>query len=381
MNKKKVLVFIDWFLPGYKAGGPIQSCANLIDHLKGNEFEFYVVTRNTDYCDSEPYANVLSNQWNKISEDVYVYYFSKEKLKYKNIIHLIQTTSFDLAYLNGMFSFYYTIIPLLYFRNTKKKVVVATRGMLASNALAIKSFKKTFFLRLAKFWGLFKNVHFHVTSESEILDVHREIGKNAKINYALNLPKKVVLLIDLKRDKIEGSLRLISIARISPEKNLKYALEVLQGVTGNVVFDIYGVIYDHAYWEECKKAMKEIPSSIKVNYRQALPSNEVYPTLLNYDFLFMPTLGENFGHIILESFTAGCPVIISDQTIWKNLEEKKTGWDWPLSNKNNFIATIEKCISMNNLTYKELSLASVEYAKNYANNKDLIEKSKLVFSI
>ncbi|CAN5434615.1 hypothetical protein BH10BAC1_BH10BAC1_14720 [soil metagenome] len=32
MAKKKVLIFIDWYLPGYKAGGPRQSVANLVAH-------------------------------------------------------------------------------------------------------------------------------------------------------------------------------------------------------------------------------------------------------------------------------------------------------------------------------------------------------------
>jgi len=28
-DKKKILVFIDWYLPGYKAGGPVRSMANI----------------------------------------------------------------------------------------------------------------------------------------------------------------------------------------------------------------------------------------------------------------------------------------------------------------------------------------------------------------
>ena len=46
-EKKKILIFIDWFLPGYKAGGPIQSVVNLINHL-GHEYDFDVVTSNKD---------------------------------------------------------------------------------------------------------------------------------------------------------------------------------------------------------------------------------------------------------------------------------------------------------------------------------------------
>jgi glycosyltransferase involved in cell wall biosynthesis len=36
-----------------------------------------------------------------------------------------------------------------------------------------------------------------------------------------------------------------------------------------------------------------------------------------YDLFILPTLGENFGHVILEALTAGTPVLTSDQTQWK----------------------------------------------------------------
>ena len=39
MKNKKVLICIDWFLPAYKAGGPIQSISNMVNHLK-NHIEF-----------------------------------------------------------------------------------------------------------------------------------------------------------------------------------------------------------------------------------------------------------------------------------------------------------------------------------------------------
>ena len=76
---KKILVFVDWFLPGYKAGGPIRSVANLTAHLSG-EFEFFIVTRNTDYLETEAYADVEPNKWIDFAENVKVFYFSADKL-------------------------------------------------------------------------------------------------------------------------------------------------------------------------------------------------------------------------------------------------------------------------------------------------------------
>ena len=40
--KKKILCFADYYLQGYKAGGPIQSIANLVENLS-DEFEFPMI--------------------------------------------------------------------------------------------------------------------------------------------------------------------------------------------------------------------------------------------------------------------------------------------------------------------------------------------------
>ncbi len=68
MQEKKILVFIDWFLPGYKAGGPIRSVAHIVSQLSGN-YKFFIVTRNTDYLESEPYKSIKSNQINKTTKE------------------------------------------------------------------------------------------------------------------------------------------------------------------------------------------------------------------------------------------------------------------------------------------------------------------------
>src|SRR5688500_15381491 len=101
MPKKKILVFIDWFLPGYRAGGPIRSCANLIDHLK-DEYEFSVVTRDTDYCETAPYDSIKSDQWNILPNGVRVYYFSPSQLSSSNINKLLAQEQYDIIYLNGI---------------------------------------------------------------------------------------------------------------------------------------------------------------------------------------------------------------------------------------------------------------------------------------
>ena len=63
MQRKKILITIDWFLPGTKSGGPVRSYANMLDHL-GAYYDFYIVTRDTDFLSDEVYSNIESNAWN-----------------------------------------------------------------------------------------------------------------------------------------------------------------------------------------------------------------------------------------------------------------------------------------------------------------------------
>jgi hypothetical protein len=63
--KSRILIFIDWYKPGFRAGGPIRSISNLVSQLNTN-YEFYIITRDTDYLETTPYSNIKTNEWNDI---------------------------------------------------------------------------------------------------------------------------------------------------------------------------------------------------------------------------------------------------------------------------------------------------------------------------
>jgi hypothetical protein len=54
-----VLVLVGTYLPGYKAGGPLRSIANLVATL-GLEFHFRIVTLDRDLGDKLPFLSVLT---------------------------------------------------------------------------------------------------------------------------------------------------------------------------------------------------------------------------------------------------------------------------------------------------------------------------------
>ncbi len=380
MQKKKILIFIDWYLPGYKAGGPIQSVANLVAHLK-DEFEFSIITRDTDYCESVPYPSVKSDEWNTLPNGVNVFYISQNNLNRTTIRNLIRKTDSDAVYLNGIYSFYFTLLPLFYLRKKhNKRIVIAARGMLAESALSVKKTKKTFFLRAIRTLRLFDKVLFHATNENEKRDIRKSLGDVFEVRTAANLPQKNILQVVPIREKKVGEVHLINIARIAPEKNLLGALKILKHVNSNVVFDFYGPIYNQEYWKECQDVMKELPSNIKVTYKGSLASEQVLEVLSSYHCMFMPTLGENFGHIILQALMTGCPVIISDQTPWKQLESNKVGWEYPLSELEHFSKAIDYLATYGQVDFDAISKNAYLFAKQYLDNPEILEQNRHLFA-
>lgn len=377
-HPRKVLVFVDWFIPAYKAGGPIRSVYNLI-RLMEEELNFSVVTSDQDYNESTTLPGITSDKWS-VSEGIRTIYLSSENRSITKIRNLIKSEAPAVVYLNSIFSVYYAIVPLLLckFFFKEVKVVLAPRGMLAPEALKIKSSKKKLFLNLFRFLGLKSRVSWHATNVEEKDQILKQFGK-AEIIIA---PNPVILpsLTGTKKVKKSDSLRLVSVARISPEKNLLYGLKRLAELSVPFELDIYGTINDQKYWEECKAVIGKISSKSEVHYKGAADYSLLAEVYKRADFLFLPTLGENFGHVVFESLSFGTPVIISDKTPWNALEEKQCGWDIPLEDKGKFLKVLQHCYEMGEDEYLCLSDNSRKVADKFANDPEIKRSFSLLFN-
>ena len=107
------------------------------------------------------------------------------------------------------------------------------------------------------------------------------------------------------------------------------------------MFDIYGPQEDPDYWRECQALIEVLPAHIRVNYCGNVMPEDVRRTFSDYDLFFFPTRGENYGHVIAESISAGTPVLLSDQTPWRDLESEGLGWDLPLRDPQAFAEKID----------------------------------------
>jgi len=175
---------------------------------------------------------------------------------------------------------------------------------------------------------------------------------------------------------------------LSPEKNLPFAFELLKEFAQAhpdqaVVYDLIGS-GSAAYEAKLHSLSAKLPSTIQVNFIGQLspealqarlqpsslssqvsslsppqaPSNlptfppsssspppqvsSLIPQVsgLSYHAMLMPSRTENFSYTVLESLQAGIPVLISDQTPWRDLEAQGIGWDLSLENREPWLVVL-----------------------------------------
>ncbi len=381
---KSVLIFVSSYLPGYKAGGPIRSIANIVDHV-GDECRFHIVTSDRDSGDTTAYPGVMVGHWQKVGR-AEVYYESATRMSFLSLRRLICSTPHDTLYLNSFFAYHATIKPLILRRLNlipRKTTIVAPRGEFSTGALRLKRVKKQFYLRIADILGLYRGITWQASSKHEEDDIRRCFGLQAAVIVAPNLPSpvdKVVVPPVGTRVKSAGSLKIIFLSRIVRKKNLDYALKSLQKIQGEIQFNIYGPLEDQKYWAECQKEIELLPGNIKVTYCGSVIHEEVEKIMSEHDLFFFPTLGENFGHVILEAFCASCPVLISDQTPWRGLESMGGGWEFPLEEAGKFQRVLQQCVDMDKEEHEKLSQCAGNYGALVSTDYDVVAQSRKLFS-
>jgi glycosyltransferase involved in cell wall biosynthesis len=365
------VILIDWFVPAFKAGGPIRTMFNLVSQLK-DHFEISIITSDRDLNEKESIPNIPIDKWSLFEENINIYYISQHSLSFNKIRELINERSPDVVYCNGMYSRFFTVYPMIMkaMGAFRAKLIVGPHGMLKPSALQFKSTKKKVFLKLIKLTGAVQKCHFHATDDDEVEDIRRQFG-NVSISTVMDMPAPVNTRGDVLLKK-ELALRAIFIGRIHPIKNLEFALQVLSTAKGDIELAISGMIEDADYWERCKIIIRELPSNIKVKSLGELDHKEVINELRNSHILILPTKGENFGHAIYEALSEGKPVIISDQTPWRNLENVKAGFDLPLERQDLFEKAIKEAVLWDQNEYSLWSSQTRLYLKTKIDHDKII---------
>lgn len=385
LNQPIILCFVAYYLPGFRAGGPLRTIANFADRLS-HDFDIRIVTGDRDVQDSEPYPSVQVNAWSQVGK-AQVFYASANRLTLWGIAELLSETPHDVLYLNSFFAPRFTGLSLLARRlglAPQVPCVIAPRGEFSTGALALKATKKQLYLALTGAIGLYKGLRWQASSEHEQADILRTLSyiRPDDINVAMNLAPVDTTDPDItltRERKTSEPLRVCFLSRITPMKNLDFALRVLAKVRSNVVFTIYGPKEVPAYWQTCEGLISALPESIQVNDSGEVHPSDVKQKLAQHDLFFLPTHGENYGHVIHEALAAGLPVLISDQTPWNEVESRSVGWALPLSSEEPFAQRIDTIAGWPAEMFLETRRLAQAFALERSVDSAVLEANKRLF--
>lgn len=374
-----ILLLAGYYPPAFLAGGPTRSLPRIVEALR-DEFDFRVVTRDHDLGSSAPLPGVVSDHWIETG-GARCRYLSGRRGLAGQLIRVLRRTRHDVLYLNSLFSLPFSLIPLFLRRLgpvSRGGLLVAPRGELDPSALALKAARKRLYLRLVRSLRLLDDAVWHAATESEAAAIRRAFGKSAQVLVAVDMSLRPGPALP-RPPKEPGSVEIVFLSRISPMKNLDFAIALLGQVRGDVQFSIYGPIEDPAYWGACRRQVESLPGNITVEYRGVVRPDDVRAVLARHHVFVLPSRGESFGHAISEALAAGCPVLISDRTPWRDLEALHAGWDLPLSAPERFTAVVERCVAMSSGDLEPWSAGAMQLSREVGDDPDLDAAYRAMF--
>ena len=272
----------------------------------------------------------------------------------KNIFYLIKLILNEkVIFINGVYSLFFFILPIVIGLFKIKKIIISPRGQIAPETLVKKRFLKLFFFKLLTivqgiipsklFWLVtstrekiflqffIQYTHLDVTIVDNLNDI--KIKKFSKIN------------------KKKNSLNLFYFSNITQKKNLFDSINIVKNTKNpNIKFNIYGKIIDHSYFKKILHLIKDHPN---IKYKGYIDNNLALEKIfLKHHFLVHHSLGENYGHILVESMAYGLPFISNTSHPFSEVDDNFDGFVLPKGLIFQQVDFINKLFTLNNKSYQ-----------------------------
>lgn len=186
-------------------------------------------------------------------------------------------------------------------------VVVSPRGTLSNYSFGYKNslFKKIFHSLLGR--PLLNRSFIHATSPAEL----RSLQQIIKPRGIFDIPNFVKINPSTKTKTTDNQkLRLLFFSRIDEKKGLDILLHALALVKVPYHLTIAGDGND-SYIDFLKNISHYNNTEAHISWIGFQQDNK-FEVLGNHDLMILPSHNENFGNVVIESLSAGTPVLISD---------------------------------------------------------------------
>ena len=309
---------------GVKSGGPSRSVYNIVKGLRDNNVDASILTTNVA---SNP--NIGSDEWIECIDKKEPGMFEYTK----GFDRLIRHSVADIYHIQAIFSHASIIAPSI-IRKMRKPYIISPRGSLYANALSQSRLKKKLFMKLMLRHDLTRAAALQATCIEELYEI-RNLGIKtpiAVISNSLNIPQ------DLPEVQLKnGKFRLGYVGRINHIKNIDGLMRAwhLAGFAedDSAEFVIIGganLDYEITYLKALHKLETDlgITNIVWAGMKQGIEKDALLRTCT---VAVLPSHSENFGMVVPEALIQGVPVIASDKTPWKILDDTHCGWSTPNS--------------------------------------------------
>ncbi len=251
--------------------------------------------------------------------------------------------------------------PLNIQKLKKINLVLSPRGTMSKSALAINKSRKSIFNIISNQNKMLSSCNaFHATSIKEKNEI-RELGFKqpiAIIPNGINMPSLT------KKTFNKNKIKFLYLGRIHPIKGLELLINAWKEIDDEkVILDICGYYEDKNYYHSLKSLVERLGIS-NIIFSDEVFGESKRNKFLESDIFILPSKTENFGLVVAEALSYGLPVIASENTPWKMIEDKRCGWVVSL-NKDDIILSINAAKNL-----------SIESLKQMGDNGRMLTENK-----
>jgi glycosyltransferase involved in cell wall biosynthesis len=225
--------------------------------------------------------------------------------RWADVVHLTATYSFP------------TIPTLLVCRVLGKPLVWSPRGALQRWQGTTRERTKSVWEKVCNALCDPERVVLHTTSKEEKNESWPRIPRTQVrvIHNGIDLPH-----LNGRPNKRNGNLRLLYLGRLHPKKGIENLLQALTRVNSGVTLSVCGD-GKPSYRQSLESLASQLLLSSRVTFRGTIAADIKAQQFLETDLCVVPSFTENFSMVVAESLSHAVPVIVSDGTPWKQVDQ------------------------------------------------------------
>lgn len=179
-----------------------------------------------------------------------------------------------------------------------------------------------------------------------------------------------------EKHEIGRPIRIVSVGRVIPTKNIVNALKALRRVIDKGYecnFDWYGDTYDEDYVRQVEEKVRELNLTDKFNLKGE--SKKIAEVLPRYDIFFFPSLLEGYPNVLCEAMACGLPVVSSSACEMPNiLQDGKGGYLFNPESVEEIAEALSRVISLTSEKIAEMGAFNRSFIEANNSPKSVIDK-------